>query len=169
MTAAILCPGPSVSKFVPAGEVLFAVNRAATFFRCDVWCAGDLPLVQKTREQVIGLPLLFTDDNTAGQLQTHGPNWPGSVRTFGTLRDFLDPERPQWSMFSFTAAVVLAAALGHTRIACYGCDWSGDADFDGWREAGNRSEDRWSCERGIFGALQIVLKARGIDVQRVTL
>ena len=65
-----------------------------------------------------------------------------------------------------TAAIVYAAFKGATEIDVYGADWEGTADFDGVQGGKNRSEDRWREERGIFGALQVVLKQRGCEVTR---
>src|SRR6185312_11619556 len=64
MTARLLCPGPSLASYTwgdfPPADLTVGVNRAATFFPCDVWACGDPPLIQQQQEHVIGTPDLLT-------------------------------------------------------------------------------------------------------------
>lgn len=173
MNAAILCMGESVRAFEPDDfeGLLVAVNRAATKFRVDVWACGDIDLhtsIDKVPEHVIGSPELLTAAVTAAYLRDHGTPWRANVVEFESLRDYLDYAQLSWTLFTATAAIVYAASRGATRIDCYGMDWKGEADFDGWAKAGNRSPERWRLESGVFGAVVKTLAGMGVEVRRVT-
>jgi hypothetical protein len=169
MLASILSPGPSLSLYRPHGEVMVVgVNRAASMLPCTAWACGDPELLAATCAKVKGSPWLLTSSiGLTAMRAMRGVHWLGEVMTFDLLRQLFDPI-PQWDTFTATAAVVYAAAKGARRIECYGMDWSGTADVDGWDQAGNRSEDRWKLEAGLFGSLGIALGQRGIEVVRYT-
>jgi len=170
MIAAILNPGPSLLRTYPgrtdAGLVM-AVNRAATAFACDVWACGDYPAVQDSRDKLACLPALLTAENTAAALRDRNQKWPGRVVEFSELHSCVLPSVVDWPWVTALAAVVYAASVGATLIRCYGCDWSGEQDFDGVVGGLNRSEARWTHEAALFGALRTVLDRRGVTVERI--
>ena len=50
MKAALLCPGPSLSRYEPRpADLVAGVNRAATAFAVDAWVAMDPPLCAARR------------------------------------------------------------------------------------------------------------------------
>jgi hypothetical protein len=169
MNATILCSGPSLASFVYGDQdgLVIAVNRAAINYGCSVWAAGDYPLVEKIRDEVIGAPTLLTAANSAAYLRDHGPAWRGPVKEFEDLLEFC-PGEIQWQMFTATAALVYAAASGATLIHVYGADWRGTEDFDGTEsfDGGNRSPERWTFERSIWNNLTAWLARRGVTVVR---
>jgi len=168
MTAAILCPGPSLVRSVPApADLTIAVNRAIAFSSADVWAAGDIPMLCEDRPNIIGRPELFTAANTAAYLRDHGPAWRGKVTEFESLFDYLNSSNLSWTLFTFTAAIVFAAHAGAKLIEIFGCDWTGQSDYDGWAKAGNRTDERWKLEREIYARLTDSLAARGIEVKRI--
>jgi hypothetical protein len=155
MTAAILCPGPSLANLevIPACDVSIAVNRAALRFACDWWAALDAPFVRANRP--LGSPLLFT----------RRENRIDAAVYFEDVYPF--PNQAQ-SYFTFPGALSLAAHLGATRIDVYGCDWAvGQPDFDGRQpDEANRSAARFAREREHFDQLTHWLNAKGIEVIR---
>jgi hypothetical protein len=167
MKAAILCPGPSLQRAIIDGhDLTIGVNRAAAFTSCDVWAAGDIPMLTDHRPKVIGSPELLTAANTAAYLRDHATAWPGKVTEFEDLFGFLDPHALPWTLFTFTASIVFAAWRGATEIDVHGCDWRGLEDFDGWAQAGNRSDERWKLESQIYARLADTLAGRGVTVRR---
>lgn len=71
-----------------------------------------------------------------------------------------------WGNKSAPAAIAFAVKLGAVQVDCYGMDWSGGADWDGWTP-GNRDEDRWADERGAFEILQTDANRLGVLIRRV--
>ncbi len=177
MKSALLCPGPSLTRFPGRRgyDLLIGVNRAPIAFACDVWACGDWPLyckIENDREiqaQVIGSPLWFTAANSAEEVWERHTRWRGEVRTFESI----DPGIAgiDWDFFTFTAAIGYAAWRGATTIDVYGADWSGVKDFDGAAGASpeNRTGDRWTQERWMFGVMQSELKARGVVLERIAI
>jgi hypothetical protein len=165
MLAAVLCPGPSLTRFTGDYELVVGVNRAATAYRTDVWCACDWQVIQRERDVVIGIPLLFTNSPSARYLWRHQSPWPRRVERF---EDFKDgdgvPIAP--TSFSSLAAVWYAVAKGATTIRVYGADMEGVKDFDDALAGENRSETRWQVERRLWGQMTEQLKGRGILVAR---
>ncbi|HSZ58519.1 MAG TPA: hypothetical protein VK797_22825 [Tepidisphaeraceae bacterium] len=173
-TAAILCPGTSLSATSPIGfgadVIVIAVNRASAFFPADVWAAGDYPLIEAERAHVRGMPELLTTEGAIEHLRQTDKPWPWRV-----LPSFesLDPHCqgaggvPQWRVFTAIAACVYAEFIGCKRIEVFGADWQGEADFDGVKAGGNRSPERWRLERNIFeNLLTPWLNARGVSLFR---
>lgn len=166
MIVAILCPGPSLARFGwQSQDLIIGVNRAAVRFVCDVWAAGDLPLIEKVRDEVLGKPTLFTSANAAALIT---PAWPNRVVEFESLYD-ASQERVRWHMFTATAALWYAASQGATAIRVFGADWSGTKDFDGVAAGMNRSDARWELEAGIWNVISVELAGRGVSVDRVKL
>ncbi len=166
MNIAILCPGLSLPR-TWGGEAdhVIGVNRTAMAFPCETWACGDYPLVEKIAPDVIGSPRLLTAANSAAHLRDHGPPWRGRVVEFESL---VEGDQPlDWQLFTLPAAVVYAASLRPGRISVYGSDWQGEADWDGWAEAGNRSPARWQLERQIFQNLADWLERKSIALRRV--
>ena len=165
MNAAILCPGPSLSRFQDRSgyDLVIGVNRSAVAHAVDVWCCGDWPLYQRVQQDVIGSPLWFTDPNSAGYVGVHGPAWRGKLTTF----DQIDPHiENDWKIYSLYAAVGYAVVAGATRIEVYGADWNGEKDFDGTLAGNTRDENRWRVEASGFRALVEILGRRGIELSR---
>ena len=142
--AAVLCPGPSLSETWPGSEryeTVLAVNRAAELEPPD-W------LVTSRRE----------------------PIWPrGAAGTFVTTGDaplrFAKPERDCVGTHPTTAAVALAAWLGHGVIHVYGDDRAGAQRFDG--TTCNDDPARWRREGAAFSALEWNLAQVGCRVERI--
>jgi hypothetical protein len=167
MQAVVLCPGPSLADFEHYGaDLLIGVNRAAAARRCDVWAAGDAPMVERYASDVLGTPLLLTDQGTASTLFNAGKLWRGETFIFQDLSSFC-PLPLQWDLFSATVALVYAAWRGCSSIRTYGMDWSGTQDFDGVGGFGNRSPERWELERAIIlNRLVPWLSGKGITFER---
>lgn len=166
MNAIILAPGPSLASYIPRdADLIVGVNRAATFQACDAWVAGDTPLIEQIHQKVIGAPLLVTSIETFDTLRDHRALWRGDFQCWTSMLE-LCPHGLQWTMFSFTAAIVFAAWRGATDIQVFGCDWAGKADFDGELAGKNRSDDRWALERQIAENICEWLKVRGVSVKR---
>ncbi len=168
MRAIVLSPGPSLQNYTSQPcDLLIGVNRAATKVACQVWTCGDSPLVEKIAHQVLGSPLLVSYGVSLDTLRDHKFTWRGESTSWSPIAEsWLHTSIVNWPWCSFTSAIVYAAFKGATEIDVFGADWSGTADFDGVQAGKNRSEDRWREERGIFGALQIVLRQRGCEVTR---
>jgi hypothetical protein len=168
MTAAIICPGPSARLYssAPRPTMVVGVNRAATVFPCDVWAAGDTPMVQEYEQRVIGTPLLLTSAVSISTLLNLGYSWRGDVFEFESLREFCDPSL-EWDLFTATSALIYTAAGGATHIRVYGADRIGTQDFDGVEAGGNRSPERWELEGAIWeNRLVPWLATRGVTIHR---
>lgn len=154
MIAAILCPGPSLTRYDGSGDIRIGVNRAAIAYQCDHWCAIDYHMVKDKWPQVKGKPQLWTDRQ---QVQKFGGNY------FRTI----DTDCPaNWGTFSMTVAIVLAAHLGATQIDVWGCDWAGTLDYDGAPEGSMRTDDRWARERKLYAEIETWLTGKGITITR---
>ena len=163
MTAAVLCPGPSLALL--PGERAFSfkvgVNRAVTVGGCEWFVKMDEHQFADLRSHA---PYAITTAETLRRLRNREPDYTcGVVETLAT--DV--PPSLGWRIFSATIAIVLAHALGATTIEVWGADMRGDADFDGARDPANRRDEaRWKCERSILGKLIRWLRRRGIKVRR---
>jgi hypothetical protein len=167
MKIAVLCPGPSLTRFPGRGDyaAVIGVNRAACHVSCDWWACGDHPLISRIHGDVIGKPALFTALAGFDHLNQHGPRWRGKTLTFNAAFAHF-PQTWEWDLFSATAAAVLAAHLGGTRIDIWGSDLTGTRDWDGVEAGANRTDERWRCEAGIWRRLSSVLGERGCEVTR---
>lgn len=164
MTAALLCPGPSLAQTFDddfAGPRV-GVNRAATAFRCDVWAALDYPLTRDNHEAVIGTPKWFTRRQTAADIGQR-------VRFRDVLiaEDLVCPVH-HWDRFTATCALVLLAGMGASEVKVYGADWKpGALDWDGAGNGEDRTADRFGIEKEIWARLLGWMAGRGISVERV--
>jgi len=167
MTAAILCPGPSLLRSFAASDyagLRIGVNRAATALACDWWAACDMPLIRSQWPHVIGTPRLFTIRATRDSLVRRG--YPEPNRLTDDLCRYC-PEALRWCAFTATSALVLAGHLGATQIDVFGADWTDAPDFDGVMVEGcRRNEQRWADERCVWGDVVSFLAERGVTVER---
>jgi hypothetical protein len=153
MTAAILCPGPSLAHASAfEGELRIGVNRAVTAHKCDVWACCDYQCFFKVRDEVIGWPILLTNAESAKRVR-----WT-EVITFESLQ--LKPET-----FSAIAAVWYAVDKGAKVINVYGCDLEGEADWDGVKAGETRTKVRWEHERAVWASTWGCLKTQGISLE----
>jgi len=170
-SVAVLCPGPSLSTFedTDAYDVRIGVNRAAGVVRCDYWVALDVHTAGITVPR--GTPVVVNKPNIHKQMcrefqyVTQLPHL-----SVGSLR-LREPrsKTTNWRRFGLTVALVLAAELGAVHIDCFGVDWCGQADFDGFCCVRNRrTESRWERERRLWGQVAAVLAERNVIIRRVS-
>jgi hypothetical protein len=171
--AALLCPGPSLAAFPGRNgyDVVLGVNRAARRVPCDYWVFLDAH-VPRDFGPPAGRPTLVsracalrrvTRGLAAGQAK-----WAEGLEHF-PLEDLPKPASwpSKWDNLSLLAALALAVHLGAVEIECWGVDWDGVRDWDGYSDARqNRTETRWSRERDLFNAIVVGLAAKGIRVSR---
>jgi len=166
--AAVLCPGPSLYELDGTGnpDAVIAVNRAATVFGADFWVTLDAYTADW--DEVVGTPALVCTHvvrnkiieghpalAAGGHVEVDRLTLPGG----GLAQPFV-----RWG---WGAAVLTAAAVGAVRIDCYGMDWEGEGDFDGFCSSHqNRTPARWGREKKLFGRLRGKLAADGISLQR---
>lgn len=166
MNAAIICPGPSVSKTFDddfAG-LRIAVNRAALWYASDVWAANDFPLICEISDDVKGNPRLWCNHDTVTSLLRRGNCWGKGATAFSSL---VYPV-PAWHLYTAPAALVVAAFLGADRIEVFGADWTSEPDADGKTPPScRRTEGRWRQERSIWEGIVACLKERGVRVERI--
>lgn len=147
MRVALLSCGPSLEKY-PGPEgfgVVIGVNKAATAHRCHWWSVGDAECYWRYQAMVKGCPLVWTPPDTAERIGRE--SWKFTGHTYERS------ERVPWTLFSATAALWLACSIGN-EVICYGCDMSGELNWDGTAEAGAvRTPDRWDRERAAWGQL----------------
>ncbi len=163
MRIAILSCGPSLVRY-PGRDgfsLVIGVNKAVVAHSIDWWSVGDILTVGR----------LYPALNYAPLIWTHTEEMRKIVGRFGWIdgqtyrRCELAPNR--WSMYSATAALMLAKKLGATVVECFGCDMSGELSWDGQPEpTANRSPERWACERIVFEKTRNVLEEAGIEVIR---
>jgi hypothetical protein len=168
--AAVLCPGPSLEEFEPAGEhaaydLTIGVNRAAGRFACDLWVALDARTFLKTA--VRGRPIIVAAADQFSLMKrmdaragAHGCLVP---LDFGPRIHHVI-----WHSKGLTVACMMAWAAGARFIDCYGVDWSGTADWDGHTDPKNqRTPERWEAERALFTATCGWLESQGTVVRRI--
>jgi hypothetical protein len=166
VNAIVLNPGPSLARYQPRpADLVVGVNRAALLFDVDAWACCDLPAIETWHEEVIGSPTLIASQETLDNLRDRQIRWRGREIDRKKMLDFC-PHVIDWVMFSSTTALVFAAWTGAERIDVYGADWHGTLDWDGTAAGKNRSADRWSLERGIFGVITGWLRERRVEVIR---
>lgn len=166
-SAALLCPGPSLSKFTGHGKLydpIIAVNRAALFTYADYWSLCDFDVFRLVKPK--GRPKIWTRQDCRDRI----------IREWDRARDhqidihelYFDryPPELRWTKYSALAALVLAHTLGATQIDCYGCDMTGTAEFDNRPLPGvNRGENRWRDEKHWWGEVVAMLQLRGMMVR----
>jgi len=173
MRIAVLCPGPSLREtFRPHQSggyaTLIGVNRVAKWFGLGYWVALDHDLFDHVRP--IGAPTWVVCGYERSLAIAKHPAL--AELTWFKKQDVQFLARPpvcpvNWSTWSETTAIVLAAQLGATEIDTYGNDWTGTADCDGWEGAQNRKDERWQRTRTVFEGLVPILAERGVTLRRV--
>ena len=170
ISAAILCPGPSLSGFIAAPvthDVYIGVNLAAQAFPCGWFVFKD----RRALEEMPPLcrPILVTNPHAAEYMQ-----YDAAVRaewkwlTFDAFSTIGCPADTKWQHFTMTCAMVLAAYLGARHITLYGVDWRGDTYFDGSKAIrGGLHAARFAAEAARFAAVSAWLEDVGVSVTRV--
>ena len=164
MIATILSPGPSLSLVTEEetrDTTIIGVNRAVRYMVCDWWVFSD-DRVYRNYPSDYTLKV-FTNEETQRRLN----------RKFDLTHESLYHKyTPGWHIYSFTAAVILAAELGADTVRVFGCDWKGCEDFDGHRyqfpgETAEltRTADRWQREREVFD--KTITLIPGVRVERI--
>jgi hypothetical protein len=163
MTAALLCPGISLSRLaaLPDAHLVVAVNRAALAFPCTAWAASDYPMIRDHHAAVRAATLL-----TRSQTWVDVQRFPAVAAMAPVIAEDLSVPVAGWSRFTATTALGWLAIQGVRRVDVYGADMHGTADYDG-REAGeDRKESRWAAERTIWAALAAWMDGMGVEVVR---
>lgn len=164
MTAALLCPGPSIAHVTPhrvkGYDLRVGVNRAAIAFECDVWAALDYPTIRDWKDAILGAPVLLTRRQTYIDVQV-------GLRLHATLVEDIACPVPLWHLKTATAALGLLKARGVREIDVFGADWTDQPDFDGHLQVGSdRSADRWAQESETWQAMVAWLASHGCAVTR---
>ncbi len=163
MTAAILCPGLSLSRLsaVPTCDLSIAVNRAALAFMCDVWAATDYTMIRENTSRIAKTTKVLTRRTTWADAHRYCQQQPT------TFTDDIKIDAPKsWQIKTITCAMAYAFTQGATRIDLYGCDWTGELDYDGVKAGEDRSDARWSQERVDALALMEWLDGNGVETVR---
>lgn len=180
MNAAVLCPGPSVQRFPANGDlrlserhperpqpydVVVGVNRAASLHACDFWCLLDHYTYDL--RPVIGRPTICCHASIYSNMTKAYPA--AKDHKFLALENI--PENFQicnWRTWSASLAIVVAFINGASLIECYGMDWRGAADWDGFtHERHRRTAKRWIAEQKLFEQIREWLGPRGCTIRRV--
>jgi hypothetical protein len=174
--AVVLCGGPSLfSTWGRPGladrrdyDWVLGVNRVAAWFPLDYWIALDWQLGELVAP--ITAPTFVMSPDA---WRTLSQKVPDLVRDRMHLDHFtiaLPRESPaEWSVYSFPTAIATAWHLGAKVIDCFGVDWNGKRDADGWNEATDRTAARWAREQAIVRATVRLLADRGTVVRRATM
>lgn len=165
---ALLSAGPSLRKtFDPdAGHtVRIGVNSAVELCECEWWAAGDMLAIQKIKP--VGRPGIYTKRTTLDRMETRFPDLLDGrpTLTWADAVDGLGSMPAGWSVYSATAALVLAAHLQAESVDVFGVDMEGDLDHAG-RQGENRSENRWSNERNVWNQMVRWVESLGVAVTR---
>lgn len=166
MTAAILCPGPSLCQTYPGYggfDLVVGVNRVPTSYRSDVAAACDYPLLRDNAARFIGRPKVLTRQQTWDDLK--GRTGLQLAMTTDALLSFV-PAGIGFSLYTATSAIAFAARIGATEISVYGADMTGTAGFDAEDTGENRSDARWASEVVVFHKTFEWLASRGITAKR---
>ncbi len=155
-TAAILCPGPSLSQTWASRSkqysIVIAVNRAILFQPCQWWSAGDWNVVESVKARP-SVGICSTAESTRVMPKEAGLQY--------VPWNELPIPHPGYSM---VAALALGAMLGARSISVYGDDKSGDRDWDGARAGADRGDARWQRETALTRSACQKLLGLGIDV-----
>ena len=179
--AAVLCPGPSLvaypgpAAYTPGCRV--AVNRAAGRVASDFWICLDAHTFRWVQEDFggpVGSPVLVCEHSARNAIVSEYPSAAEMVHL--SVREIFPGPidgRVVWRPYGFAVAIVLAADLTAPpsgrprRIDCWGIDWSGLADFDGFsHQSQKRGLDRWAKDRRTFDRLAELLAAEGVRLER---
>ena len=179
---AVLCPGPSLKDFPGRNgfAAVVAVNRAAKAVEADYWVSldhhtigkawgGGTPAEQKKRDPLAiqGRPTLVCSLSTYRRAKRHYPEAKNLAHLNHQSIKFPRKEL-RWHRWGWATAVLVAAFhCKATEIECWGVDWEGKADFDGFGHSKmKRNDARWASERAQWGRLVQALEKRGIRVTR---
>jgi hypothetical protein len=158
MRAAILCPGPSVTRFQGRDgyDALVAVNRAARVYACDYWCCLDWRTFGMCTK--LGKPQAITRAYNWHRVDD-SRDWPiWDVALFRWFRT-----APEHWTYSALTALAFLAWRGYSEIDVYGRDLDGVADWDGWDASRvGRSDTRWKREQRAWG---LVTKKAAVPVR----
>jgi len=167
--AAVLCPGPSLRKTWPAacGEPSCPCQDGDP---CHYEDYDGKPAMRRPFDTVLCVNAAADHADPDWVVSSkREPPWSGSEGTFITTGShperFAKPERDQVGTHPTTAAVALAAWLGHGVVTVYGDDRGGAQHFDG--SPSHDSPGRWLREGAAFDALVWNLAQVGCDVERV--
>jgi hypothetical protein len=177
LTAAILCPGPSLPETWPKGEhprgydVVIAVNNAAEHAPCDWWSAQDHgPLKNFKARPLVGI---CTSGANCDTLVGDRPWMPGGMSTeeldaltIAASNRLVHEDAPRRGGWSTCNAIILAARLGARCIDLYGDDKSGRVYFDGLENKATKP-GRWARETRDQTALVEALSAVGVVVRNI--
>lgn len=164
MSAAILCPGPSLTRLWPGQEPHFscviAVNRAALLFPHDwLMMMDNCPIaVSIVASAVPRVGYLFPP-----QVACLAWNKPGETCN---PRQWM-PARKTMRPLSLTGPTAMLAAhgLGHTDIHIFGNDMRGSVYADGTRvDADDVLAVRWSAEPRQWDRAADYLRGKGCTV-----
>ena len=179
---AIVCPGPSLCDF-PGSDgfsSVIAVNRAAKAVRVDYWVCldhhtfgdawgGGTKTEQQKRDPLkpVGRPTLICSLSTFRRI---GRRCPAVKRWKHENHQQLKfpKKKVRWHRWGWATAILWAAIkLEATEIECWGMDWVGQGDFDGFEHGKmRRDERRWAAERAQFGRLAAWWEGKGVRVTR---
>ena len=180
MNAAVLCPGPSVQNYPVNGDlrlsetspndpraydVIVGVNRAASLHACDFWCLLDH--YTYALRPVIGQPTICCHASIYSNMLAAYPA--AKDHPHLALENITENfQICNWRTWSASLAIVVAFIQGADLIECYGMDWVGTTDWDGFTQTQHRrSAKRWLGEQKLFGEIRDWLGARGCTVRRV--
>ena len=180
MNAAVLCPGPSVQRYPINGDLrvsefspeprpydlIVGVNRAATLHACDFWCLLD-HYTFALDPPVIGTPTIVC----------HAAIYNAMAREFPEAKNHKhlslenineDFQTCNWRNWSASLGIMVAVINGANVVECYGMDWCGTDDWDGFNhEKHRRGTKRWASERKLFQQMTDWLAERGCVLRRV--
>jgi len=128
----------------------------------------DLPFLLNHSAGAIGEPRLFTTSATRGSLRSR--QHPLAARVCYIAEDLWQfcPSSLSWTLFSATAALILASYIGAQQVLVYGADFAADQpDYDGVNIAENRTAERFKLERGVWQKVMEWLALRGVEVKRI--
>lgn len=168
MKTALLCPGPSLSRYLgrEGYDLVIGVNRAAEKHPVDIWVAHDVQRIRDSAPGVIGSPLLVVATETWGVIDAEN-GWRGRMIEQTAYLEAV-PHAFGWTSFSATSALVCAFWRGAKRIDLYGADWKGKLDWDGVAAGLNRADSRWEWESSMMlNVLFPYLRERGCEVNRI--
>lgn len=168
MNAAVLCPGPSLASFPgrQGFDLVVAVNRAVNVHGADYLVALDdvtfglCEFRNGSRPTLVSPASIHERTVEAHEAARHLPLLELD-RTWMSDRN----RTMRWWSKGLTVALVLAWVKGADAIRCFGVDWAGEADFDGYHAAHQRRDARrWAAERELCAAVVRSLADRNVVV-----
>lgn len=170
MIAAICCPGPSLDGAEidrTAYAELVAVNRASNLpglYPDTIVCMDPHTAGWLTHESTASMPALCGKPGVLNRIERTYPLLRGLERIEIVPR-WTDFPPTNWHTKGLAAGLVFAWKRGAKRIDCFGVDWDGRSDYDGFEhERQKRDERRWAAERSMVTRLAHELRKRGAEV-----